>query len=374
MRVKKYTANTMNDALLQIKEELGSDAVILNSKQIKKGGIFGLFQKTQIEVIAALDEHPIPEEKQPIMHETKQMTHTPPPLPFETKSSDQHQVLEEIKQLRQLVASKTFQGNEEFTGSLNMLYQYLLDQEVNHDLAKMLVRDFEEMLTDPTIIDEQLFKQLLQTELQPLVDQAPLTQRKVIQFVGPTGVGKTTTIAKVAAKMMLEQQKKVAFITTDTYRIAAIEQLKTYAKILDVPLEVVYTNDDYEQALVKFANYDHIFVDTAGRNYREANYVSELQHLIQMAEGDSVTYLVLSLTAKASDNDMIYNIFKDVGIHQVIFTKADETTTYGSMLNLCLGENAKVAYLSNGQNVPDDLVEADAVYMSNMLLSGYDHA
>lgn len=134
MRVKKYTADSMNDALLQIKEELGSDAVILNSKQIKKGGIFGLFQKTQIEVIAALDEHPIPEE--PIMNETKQMTHTPNPLPFENKLSDQHQVLEEIKQLRQLVASKSFQGNDEFNGPLTMLYQYLIDQEVNQNSLK----------------------------------------------------------------------------------------------------------------------------------------------------------------------------------------------------------------------------------------------
>lgn len=372
MKVKKYIAPSMNEALMKIKQELGSDAVILNSKQIKKGGLFGLFKKTQMEVIAALDEHPIEKAKKPEQR-MNEVPATKKDLQTGNAAANNQLVLEEIKQLRQLVANKSFQGNQAFAAPFDTLFQYLVEQGVHQSIAEDTVMKLQEDASENDQDHQAMIEHFLQDTFQSFVGNIPLTNKKVIQFVGPTGVGKTTTIAKVAAKMMLEQKKRVAFITTDTYRIAAIEQLKTYAKILDVPLEVVYSKDDYEATLEKFADYDHIFVDTAGRNYRETNYVNELKNMIQMAQGDCVTYLVLSLTAKSTDNDAIYQIFKEVGIHQVIFTKADETTTYGSLINLCLGEAAEIAYISNGQNVPDDLVIANAAYLTDLILSRYEY-
>src|SRR5690606_7134176 len=140
----------------------------------------------------------------------------------------------------------------------------------------------------------------------------------------PTGVGKTTTIAKVAAKLMLKKQKKVAFITTDTYRIAAIEQLKIYARILNIPVEVAYNVDDYKQAIQKLSNYDVILVDTAGRNFRNPVYIKQLKEL--MGNVDHIaTYLVLSLTAKPKDLQDIFIQFEEIPLKEIIFTKLDET-------------------------------------------------
>src|SRR5699024_5525665 len=163
--------------------------------------------------------------------------------------------------------------------------------------------------------------------------------------VGPTGVGKTTTIAKVAAKLMLEDTKKIAFITTDTYRIAAIEQLKTYARILNIPVEVAYNVKDYQQALKKLEGYDLILVDTAGRNFRDAKYIRELQE--NTGNSEVATYLVLSLTAKPKDLNDIYDQFYQIPLEAVIFTKLDETTQYGSMLNIAVTKEIGIAYVTD---------------------------
>ena len=375
MKLKKYVADSMNDALMQIKQELGSEAVILNSKQIKSGGIFGLFKKNRMEVIAALDPEPLQSRNKRTSTINSKLTKNQVNS-INTNDKNQEQVLQEIKQLKKLVTSKTFQGNNPFTAPFDQFYQFLLEQEVDHEVAEDMIATIQakNQNIEHEVDMMKAIREFLKEQLQPMEHEIPSFHKKVIQFVGPTGVGKTTTIAKVAAKTMLEEKKRVAFITTDTYRIAAIEQLKTYARILDVPLEVVYSKEDYEQALEKFATYDHVFVDTAGRNYLASNYVDELHQMIQMNDGNSMTYLVLSFTAKAADNAMIYEIFKAVGIRHLIFTKADETTSYGSMMNLCLSEKASIAYVSNGQDVPEHLVQANAGYLTELIVSRYQHA
>ena len=157
--------------------------------------------------------------------------------------------------------------------------------------------------------------------------------KKYINVVGPTGVGKTTTLAKIAAECILKYKKRVAFITTDTYRIAAIEQLKTYANILNVPLEVCYNLNDFQQATRQFESYDMVFIDTAGRNFRNQKYVEDLRNIIDYNQ-DMETFLVLSLTAKQIDMEDIYKQFSLISIDKMIFTKADETSTYGAMFNI----------------------------------------
>src|SRR5699024_10278030 len=199
------------------------------------------------------------------------------------------------KQLRQLVSSKAFQGNNSFPYPYDVLFYYLIEQGVHSSIAEEIVTKIEEENSEK-LNEQQLFvkaNSFLTDRIGSFVADVSNINKKILQFVGPTGVGKTTTIAKVAAKMMLEHKKQIAFITTDTYRIAAIEQLKTYAKILDVPLEVVYSNKDYEAALEKFSQYDHIFVDTADRNYLETNFVHDFKHMIKLDITDSITFLVI---------------------------------------------------------------------------------
>ncbi|HEY4623958.1 MAG TPA: flagellar biosynthesis protein FlhF, partial [Solibacillus sp.] len=179
-------------------------------------------------------------------------------------------------------------------------------------------------------------------------------EKKYINVLGPTGVGKTTTIAKMAARSVLEKKKKIGFITTDTYRIAAIEQLKTYAALLQAPVEVVYNAEDYAEAIKKLAHLDLIFIDTAGRNYREAKYVNDLKALINFNE-QAESYLVLAITAKQKDLESIIEQFKNLKIEKFIFTKLDETNSIGTMFNLMIKYNKGLAYYTNGQEVPEDI-------------------
>ena len=160
-------------------------------------------------------------------------------------------------------------------------------------------------------------------------------RKKYINLVGPTGVGKTTTLAKIAAGEVINNRKKIAFITTDTYRIAAIEQLKTYANLLNVPVEVVYKLEDFQKAVKKYEDYDHVFIDTAGRNYREMKYIEELQNLIDFKQ-DIETFLTLSMTMKERDIQEIIKNFEILSIDKFIFTKLDETSTYGTIVNIMI--------------------------------------
>lgn len=190
--------------------------------------------------------------------------------------------------------------------------------------------------------------------------------KKYINVIGPTGVGKTTTLAKIAANIILRQQKSVGFITTDTYRIGAIEQLKTYANILDVPLEVCYSLEDFEHATKKLEECDVILIDTAGRNFRNKKYVEDLMQVVDYKR-EMETLLVLSMTAKQDDLEEIYQQFSAIKIDAFVFTKLDETSSYGAMINLIVACKKGAAYITTGQNVPDDIVPATPEELVNKL-------
>jgi flagellar biosynthesis protein FlhF len=192
-------------------------------------------------------------------------------------------------------------------------------------------------------------------------------QTKIVYIAGPTGVGKTTTIAKLAADQIFRLHKKVGFITADTYRISAIEQLRTYATILNVPLEVVQSPGDVQRAMQRLEHCDLILMDTAGRNYLNELFVAELHSLLAPSDV-SETYLVLSLTSKVQDMKRITEHFSKYKLDKLIFTKLDETETTGAIFNLLSEYPFKVSFLTNGQNVPDDLLQADAKLMVELLL------
>lgn len=365
MKIKKYRAKTMADAMRQIKSELGTDAIILSNKEVKSGGFLGLFEKKWIEVVAALDKHPIIKEKQielPIKDS---------PMPVADNDS---LVLAEIKQLRSMISQ---QGNTDkrIPEGFEAVYQHLLDEDVNEVLVRELTEEAYAKKVEGTPFSvKHLLTEVIADKFVGIDTPGISYEKQIIQFVGPTGVGKTTTLAKVAAHSMLHYHKKIVFITTDTYRIAAIDQLKTYARILNVPIEVAYSKADYTRALEKYKNYDLIFVDTAGRNFRDEKYIDELKEIIDTDSSTSETYLVMSLTAKERDILDIYHRFKPMEIEKLIFTKLDETHSYGNTLNICLPENIGVAYMTDGQDVPDDIVEPDRQFISELLMRGYEDA
>ncbi|KGX88621.1 flagellar biosynthesis protein FlhF [Pontibacillus marinus] len=377
MKVKKYVAPTMPEAMNKIRKELGHDAVILNSKEINQGGFLGFFRKKNIEVIAAIDPQPKVEQKaspkKPERQEKPIQPSVPkaPPISYaqqdEPKPKQDENVLKEIRELKELMQHQPMSSTVAYPDVLQEVYQNLIKQEVSEEISHQLMQPLiETFYTTKSNVNEEMVKEWLIDEIRHQVQDIPFEglsfEKQFIHLVGPTGVGKTTTIAKLAAESVIKHKKKVAFITTDTFRIAAIDQLKTYAKILDIPIEIAYNLEDYKQAKEKFSDYDHVLVDTAGRNFRDQQYVEELKKIIDF-EAELETYLALSLTSKYSDMDAIYQQFSNVPIQKLIFTKVDETSYSGAMLNMVLQHKIGVAYLTDGQNVPDDISEASVEKM-----------
>jgi len=363
----------MPEAMKQIRTQLGKDAVILQSKEVKSSGFFGLFKKPRVEVIAALDPQPV-KRKQKATIKTKNVT----PSEFLKQSQlddfKQQNIVSEIKHLRKMLEQQNIVGNEQFSKSYQLLYEFLIDQEVDQKIAHEIISHVQQKHEgDLTVSIEQLIddiKKWIENHLAHLSFSGIDASTRIVQLIGPTGVGKTTTLAKLAAKSLLEKKKSVAFITMDTYRIAAIEQLKTYARILEVPIEVAYSLEDYKRAVEKLSSVDLIFVDTAGRNFRESNYVNELTPYIEATKFTEV-FFVAALTAKYTDILYTLEQFSHIKNKKVIFTKADETRQYGSLLNIGMQNNVDIAYVTNGQDVPNDIITPTATRISHYIMSEY---
>ena len=195
---------------------------------------------------------------------------------------------------------------------------------------------------------------------------------KVNLFVGPTGVGKTTTIAKLASCFCVDKKKKVVLLTADTYRIAAAEQLRTYANILKVPFRVIYSKEELEAAISDFSDYDYIFVDTAGHSHKNTEQRTAVKELIQTAENQAEKdiFLVLSATTKYKDLLAIADAYKEFCNYKLIFTKLDETGEWGNLLNVKLHTKAAMSYVTSGQNVPDDIEAFQPQKTVKQLLGG----
>ncbi|WP_096189109.1 flagellar biosynthesis protein FlhF [Evansella halocellulosilytica] len=363
MKIKKYIAKNMQEAMTKIGQELGKDAVILNSKQVETGGILGFFTKKNIEVIAAIDPDAIRKTK---VIRKGPVKASPEKSPFPSTERKHHlkSEIENIKKMIEAMNRSHLRSHEEYPEALNEINEVLVDQELNEvnrlnvmkNLLKRWYKHEGETKEKEEIMDWTV------EELKELIRDIPnggvSYNKKFLNLVGPTGVGKTTTIAKIAAKASIQDGKKVAFITTDTYRIAAIEQLKTYAKILHAPIEVAYSIEDFQQAKLRFKDCDFILVDSAGRNFRNSLYVQQLSQVIDFNE-EMETHLVLSLTSKYRDMKKIVEQFNHININKFIFTKADETDSLGAMINVIAESGIGLSYITTGQNVPDDITEAN---------------
>ncbi len=383
MKVKKFQAANMSEVMNQIKSELGTDAVILNSKAIYSGGFLGFFKKKSFEVIAAIDPDIHDERalvrKEKVRKVERSLNHAAPAKVSEkivqlSKENGQDKVLDELIELKKIVKKLNVQHD---TRPLHEHIQFVVDTLHHQEILQHYIDDIIIVLSEELAQREMTMAECVELTKDYLVEQLshnPVTlfTRKYVNVVGPTGVGKTTTLAKLAAERVLKHHKKVAFITTDTYRIAAIDQLKTYAKILNVPIEVAYNSEDFQKALEKFAHYDTVFVDTAGRNFRNKEFVVDLQNMISFDE-EMETYLVLSLTSKQKDMDDIFNQFSLIPISYFIFTKMDETASYGSILNMMMTYKIGTAYITNGQNVPDDILKMTPTTIVESIFGDINH-
>ncbi len=269
---------------------------------------------------------------------------------------------------------ETEEKNEEMERFVALLRTTMKDSELDEKYSEQIIEEMKAG-NKPDVPFDVALASIYQRMILKFGKSVPITLAekgpKIVFFLGPTGVGKTTTIAKLASEFALIRKKKVALLTTDTYRIAAAEQLRTYASIMEVPIRVIYSSETMEQALEVFKNMDLIFVDTTGHSPKNVEQCENTVNFLKSVENyEKQIYLVLSATTKYKDLIDIVEIYKKMSKFDLIFTKLDETSALGNLLNLKLYTGANMSYVTNGQNVPDDIEEFDPQKTVKQLLGG----
>lgn len=359
MVIKKYTASNMNEALTRIRYELGKNAVIISQRKVRKPGISGFFSGKMIEVTAAVENSSFKKEtssfakpnnesninssienlKKVMAKEIQSKNKREPEEQKNFNVTSLENEMNEMKKLLNTVVNNTKREEQE-DELLTILKRLDIDLEYYNDLKKRI--------GNGDIIEE--LKKIVSEDIKISTD----TLKGKVVLVGPTGVGKTTTIAKLAGRLSLVDKKKVGLITVDTYRIGAVEQLKTYAEIMNIPFKVVITMKEMSEAVKSMEDCDIVLIDTTGRSSKNSMQISELRAFIEKAEPDYISLVISSIT-KNRDINIILEGYKDLNYNDIIITKLDETSVYGSLYNIEKMSNKPIRFITTGQNVPDDI-------------------
>ncbi len=404
MIIKKFTAKTEKEAIENAKQELGEGVVVMNVREVKAKGFLAFLKPHMTEVTVALEEE---SEKYTAavsainnVIASSQTPVTPPPVPQpqpapqpteDTVRKDSSAIEEKLDSLQSLLEQQLQKPDEnkedksdketgkkeetEIDKFMTLLHNTMLENEVDEAYADDIIHEIEQINKPNMPFDYALAniyqKMILKFGMPSCITPAQ-SGIKMVFFVGPTGVGKTTTIAKIASIFRVDQKKKVALLTADTYRIAAAEQLRTYANILEVPFRIIYTVEEIDRAIEDFKDYDYILIDTAGHSHQNQTQKESMSNLIHSVDDkiEKEVYLVLSATTKYRDLISIADSYKEMTDYKLIFTKLDETTTLGNLLNLRLYTGAELSYVTYGQNVPDDIEEFNSQSTVKQLLGG----
>lgn len=404
MIIKKFQGKTENEAIEAAKKELGSGVVVMNVKEVKKSGFLSFLKSKTIEVTVALEEEPDrvlapkkPAEPVAVKPVAELKDGEKPMERREVKVEKSDRVLEEkLDSLHNLIerqlqkeepvkvekedeqAVRSEQHDEEDDSNirfLKLLYNTMLENEIAETYANQIVDELDAVIKPNMPIDFMLsnvYQKMILKFGQPEGVKPATKGPKVVFFVGPTGVGKTTTIAKIASRYSVEEKKKVALLTMDTYRIAAAEQLRTYANILDVPFSIIYTVEEMQKEIRRFHDYDYIFMDTAGHSHHNEKQRDAMNEFISAVDDtvEKEVFLVVSATTKYKDLQSIADAYSAMTQYKLIFTKLDETTGLGNLLNIKLYTGAKMSYVTCGQNVPDDMEDFNPQKTVKLLLGG----
>ncbi len=393
MIIKKFTAKTEKDATQAARKEMGEEAVIMNVRKVKAKGAFAFLKPQLTEVTAALEEE---SEKYTAAlssinnvlnasQNRERQKNAAAPAPEKRENSAIEEKLDSLQSLLEQQLQKPEEEPEpkveepqeesETDKFMKLLHTTMLENEVDETYADQILEEIGQ-LNKPNLPFDYALANIYQKMILKFGKPSGITPAKdgvkAIFFIGPTGVGKTTTIAKLASKFRLDEKKKVALLTADTYRIAAAEQLRTYANILEVPFRVVYSEEELGKAVEDFKEYDYILIDTAGHSHQNNEQKENMCKLIGTLDEkiEKEIYLVLSATTKYRDLRSIADSYKGIADYKLIFTKLDETTTLGSLLNMRLYTGASLSYVTCGQNVPDDMEEFNPQKTVKRLLGG----
>ncbi len=396
MIIKKFVGKTEEEATEAARKELGSGLVVMNVKTAKKKGFSGVFGGKQVEVTVALEEdgdslktvrREAPRTVDPDTAKLEEGVRAAQNAVSVMNESSQN-IEKKLDSLQTMLVSRFQQeaarsepaqeepaspegegregtaapddGSKEQDKFIRLLYNTMIENEVDEKYANLIVDDLEKN-RKPNLPFDYILANVYQKMILKFGKAEGITPAakgpKTLLFMGPTGIGKTTTIAKIASHFSVDEKKKVALLTADTYRIAAAEQLRTYANILEAPFRVIYSEDEIRTAISDFRDFDYIFVDTAGHSHQNEELLEKMKLLLQVAResGECQTFLVLSATTKYRDLQRIAMSYKEIDEYQLIFTKLDETSSLGNLMNLRLYVEVPIAYVTFGQNVPDDI-------------------
>lgn len=366
MRIKTYEADTMQDAMDQIKQDLGPNALILNTRQVTKSvKWFGLAKKHIIEVVAG-----IATPKRTASESSSALV----PVPTIDSPADQSE--------DSVVEGKTVEAIalRNIRSALDDVYQHQIERGVNKELSQRLVYILDDIISNAISHNRKLETKTIRQDFNDRLSQViqvsggvdfNVEEQQVIALVGPTGVGKTTTVAKLAAVFSVLNYKTVGLISIDAYRIAAYDQLKTYAEIIGLPVELALSPQGARDAIDKFADQDIIIVDSVGRSPNHQIHMAELHGYMQVIRPTEV-HLTVSASVKFEDLVRIVDRYKTLDVSRIIFTKLDETVALDTVVNGAYYTKYPISYLGVGQTVPDDLEVANIEKMSNFLLAKQD--
>ncbi len=425
MQVKVFEAKDMTSGLKMVKEDLGPDALILSTRTLR-GGKLGMLGKPMLEITAAIDsawpekstEPSIPlrndSSSSPVQEFSPVQGQDNEPLTYQNlgldaplqrgkaspgfsgvhetgSKTDPTALSHEISELRSIIDSLSHRlagidsppvaqayvepeySAQSANGSEDPIMRLLLSRGLNHQVAGLVARFTSDVIGPQAggsqhTLQGNLTKAIgkLFTVTHPLENK--LVHQKRISLIGPTGVGKTTTIAKLAAGYLKRFGGKVALITIDTYRIAAVEQLKVYGEIMNLPVEVVIKPTDMAAALARYNNCDLILIDTAGRSPGNGMEIQDMRTFLKPEYGLE-NHLMLSATNREIELETIIQQFSCLPISNIIFSKVDECRLLGVLLNIHYSKDTPISYLTNGQRVPEDIIAATPEILANLIMN-----
>jgi flagellar biosynthesis protein FlhF len=405
MKIKTYHSESVPKALDKIRRDLGPNAVILETKRTKKRSFLGLVPKLTYEITAASEPPPSPK---PAAEKKSLETYEVAPAGasrngnghangngrvaaelrdrlrpgngagrdagLERLAPEMKRISAEIGELKRLIGYRTPLASPALLFFRNDLlyehFQHLVSQGVDENLAFSLVR-LAARRVPPGDHSREAFRKRLGQALSRIIRAEPIQPANIprtVVFLGPTGVGKTTTIAKLAAMFALGEQKRVQLVTLDTYRIGAAEQLKTYGEIIGVPVHVASSVSDLREIIGRSADTDYLLIDTVGHSHKRVRDFEELASFLRQSPGCE-KHLVLSMATKPDDLREIISGFDAFSIDKLLFTKLDESTSFGGIVNEQMRTGRPISYLTDGQNVPDDLIVPSSKSIAELLIS-----
>ena len=394
MKIKKYIVKNLDDAISRIKKDLGPNAYILSQKKILRKGTLNLSNMELVEVTAAVDDsrpkqdnisasllnkkynyvNPPKEDGEELLEQARRARElreareipSPPAVDFSGIKNELQPLTKEVAELKSLLRKSTaeFEGFtefKEFNGIFMELFLDLVESGVERKLAGRLINTLQYQIDADNITDQNLVKKKLFNILTTSISvPAPLRleqgKRRIVVMVGPTGSGKTTTIAKLSSYFKLMEAKKVALLSIDSYRIGAEAHLRTYAEILDIPFYAIYNERDLRFRIDKLNDFELIFIDTTGRspNDKQGLLIME-KHLSTLPTEEKEVFLTVSASTRSQDLYLIYEKYSIFNPDKFIFTKIDETSSLGNLFNLKMKTDIPTAYFTTGQKVPEDI-------------------